>query len=241
MSLWMTRIALISGVLLAGLSSLTGFAQANELLKGKYLVAALQQGNNVIYLRHSATDSSTIDKNRTDLTQWTQQRNLSNQGREQARIIGRVIKALNIPIADVVSSPYCRCIETAQLAVGRTRTSADLAFAFAVPKPQAKRYGAALLKMLQKQPAAGQNNLVVAHSSNLKEANGMWPKPEGVTMIFRPSADGSIALIGRVEPQEWVSLAESVGVSIDLSPAAASPDMRPTWCGGQQLDAMHQR
>ena len=40
-------------------------------------------------------------------------------GREQARKIGEVFRAREVPIARVLSSPVCRCLDTARLAFGR--------------------------------------------------------------------------------------------------------------------------
>src|SRR5690606_25508400 len=78
------------------------------------LVHALQQGGYVLYLRHAITDRSRIDTDRINLPNCATQRNLSAEGREQARAIGRAVQALGIAVAEVLTSPYCRCIDTAQ-------------------------------------------------------------------------------------------------------------------------------
>jgi hypothetical protein len=49
----------------------------------------------------------------------------------------------------------------------------------------------------------GTNNIVVAHT-NLKEAAGIWPQPEGVAYIFQPQQNGDSWCEGG--PEEWSSL-----------------------------------
>ena len=50
--------------------------------------------------------------------------------------------------------------------------------------------------------------MIISHTANLKEAAGIWPKPEGVAIIFRPRADGGFDPIARVLPGEWPGLAQ---------------------------------
>ena len=46
------------------------------------------------------------------------QRNLSDEGRAHARQVGEAFRAQGVPVAQVLSSPWCRCLETARLAFG---------------------------------------------------------------------------------------------------------------------------
>jgi len=50
-----------------------------------------------------------------ELTQCQTQRNLSEQGRQQAIEIGDKLRELGITDAEVFSSEWCRCLETAEL------------------------------------------------------------------------------------------------------------------------------
>jgi len=43
-----------------------------------------------------------------------------------------------------------------------------------------------LNKLLAMQPSSGTNTVLVSHSSNLKEAADVWPKPEAVMAVFKP-------------------------------------------------------
>ena len=170
------------------------------------LVQKLQKGGYVIYIRHATTDHNKVDQDGTNLKDCATQRNLSENGRQQARAIGTAISALNIPIGKVTSSPYCRCIDTATLAFGKAEISPDLAFSITKDEDDTKRLGESLQRMLATAPAANTNNVIVAHTSNLKTAAGIWPKPEGVAVIFEPLEGQRFFHIGKIGPDEWSEL-----------------------------------
>lgn len=211
---WTIRIIKVSAVLITVLLALSLPAQAEKPLEASRLVAALKQGGYIIYIRHAATDHSSTDTDRDDLRDWTHQRLLSDHGRNQSVVIGKAFRSLGIPVSQVISSPYCRSIETAKLAFGKATVSNDLAFSIGVAEKEAKRLAQALGKMLGTQPRAGANTVVVAHSANLKEAANIWPKPEGVAFIFKPLGNANFEMVGKVEPQQWAEFAEKMGVPI---------------------------
>ena len=47
------------------------------------------------------------------------QHNRTDAGRADAKRVGSVFQARAIPLSRVLSSPWCRCLETARLAFGR--------------------------------------------------------------------------------------------------------------------------
>jgi phosphohistidine phosphatase SixA len=175
----------------------------------KALVRALQKGGYVIYLRHAATDHARMDSDREDLSNCEKQRNLSAEGREQARTIGKAFTALGIKVTKVLTSPYCRCIDTGRLAFGEATVDAGLSFAISKDEAETQRLATALRKLLGTQPPEGGNIVLVSHTANLKEATGIWPKSEGVTHIFQPHADGGFLHIGEVLAEDWVELVRS--------------------------------
>lgn len=178
-------------------------------LDPKALVRALQNGGFVIYFRHAATDQSQPDSDRLDLKNCATQRNLSEKGREQARAIGKAFAALGIKVSKVMSSPYCRCIDTGKLAFGEVTIVPDLEFAISKSEPESKRLGAVLRTLLGTKPPSGTNTVLVAHTANLKEAAGIWPQPEGAAHVFEPQGDGRPLHVARVGPEEWPDLARA--------------------------------
>ena len=166
------------------------------------LVEALQAGGKIVYLRHAATDHSSKDVDRKDLQDCSKQRNLSAIGRQQAEDIGAAIKALKIPVGDVISSPYCRCKDTAQLALGKFTVNPDLQFSISKDRDESRRLGERLRQMMLEADSAMGNAFFVGHTSNLRDGLGVWPKPEGVAVIFARQ-DGKISFMGIIKPDDW--------------------------------------
>ena len=90
------------------------------------LVEQLKRGGLVLVLRHAATDQSKQDEDPVDLADCTTQRNLSADGRAQARAIGTGIKRLHLRIGRVLTSRFCRTRETARLTFGRGKVEPAL-------------------------------------------------------------------------------------------------------------------
>lgn len=167
------------------------------------LIDALRRGGYVIYFRHATTDPEQADTNDPKLGRCEAQRNLSADGRRMASEIGAAFKTLRIPVGKVVSSPYCRAVDTAMLAFGSHEVSDALYFAMGVGKTEREQQGLALRQMLATPPARGTNTVLVAHHANLKEATGIWPKREGEANVFRPRPDGGFDYLGEVSTGAW--------------------------------------
>ena len=87
--------------------------------------AALIKGGHVALIRHGNAPPGyggdppgfTIDDCKT-------QRNLDERGREQARVLGEAFRNHGVRVDRILSSPWCRCLETAHLmAVGPVEQS----------------------------------------------------------------------------------------------------------------------
>jgi phosphohistidine phosphatase SixA len=82
------------------------------------LWAALKQGGKAILLRHTHVD---IREGVGHLApgNCAEEVNLSSRGVEQAKRIGEAFRVHGIAVGEVLTSPYCRCIDTGKLAFGR--------------------------------------------------------------------------------------------------------------------------
>ena len=89
-------------------------------------VRLLRQGGVVLVMRH-ALAPGTFDPPEFKLDVCATQRNLSDEGRAQARRIGRWFARHQLKPTKVLSSPWCRCLDTAALAFGRVQPWAALA------------------------------------------------------------------------------------------------------------------
>lgn len=76
------------------------------------LAEAVRTKGTVILIRHALAPGFGDPAN-FSLTQCATQRNLSNEGRRQARAIGLALKQAGLEPSPVWSSPWCRCLDTA--------------------------------------------------------------------------------------------------------------------------------
>jgi len=170
------------------------------------ILPELQKGGYVIYFRHMSTEHSQEDQRPVDLNDCKSQRPLSSKGQQQADKVGSAFRRLKIPLESVTTSPFCRCKETARRAFGEFKVSMQLYFAMGLTREQKTVKGGQLRDMLSRPTSRGKNRIIVAHTANLQEATGYWPKPEGVAYIFKPQKDSEYQVIGKVEPETWVKL-----------------------------------
>jgi broad specificity phosphatase PhoE len=188
----------------------TGPARADDkpLAELTSVLSELRQGGFVIYFRHAATEQTGVTDEMADLTRCETQRNLSPEGRAQAAEIGQAIKVLGIPVGTVAASPFCRTRDTAQLAFERVALNQDLYFVISTDAGETKRLADSLRRMLATPPAKGTNNVLVSHSANLREAAGIFAKPEGAAYVFRPLPGGRFEAVARILPEDWAKVAK---------------------------------
>lgn len=98
--------------------TLLALAAAPLIARADELAAALKAGGCVIAFRH-ALAPGTFDPPEFRLGDCGTQRNLSDEGRAQARRMGAWFAQRGLVPAAVRSSPWCRCLDTARLAFGR--------------------------------------------------------------------------------------------------------------------------
>ena len=78
------------------------------------LATDLSDGQHVLLMRHADAPGYS-DPAGYQLNQCSTQRNLGEYGKKQAILIGEWLKNQGVTSADLVSSPWCRCIDTAKL------------------------------------------------------------------------------------------------------------------------------
>jgi phosphohistidine phosphatase SixA len=170
--------------------------------KDAALANALREGGVVLVMRHAMTENAT---DRVEvLGDCATQRNLSEEGREQARQIGRDIEALGVPVDEVLASPLCRTKETADLAFGDSAPLMALLSAGEEATPADDRRIRKLRAMAQSAPD-GSATVLVTHTGNI---GGAFDQSvlEGEVVVLR---DGKV--LGIVAPEDWKRLAEVAG------------------------------
>ena len=91
----------------------------------KNLIEKLDEGGKIIFIRHAYAPGSG-DPDNFNLNDCSTQRNLSEEGREQAKLIGKFFRENHIKVDKVLSSEWCRCKETAKIAFRNFSTNSFL-------------------------------------------------------------------------------------------------------------------
>jgi broad specificity phosphatase PhoE len=162
------------------------------------LLAQLRRGGNLILMRHAATTPGTGDPDGFVLDQCGTQRNLSQAGRQDAVRIGAALVRLGIPVGDVLSSRWCRCLDTAQLAFGRVTPAPLLDSMFgddAATKARKLRAAQAWLATL---PATA-NIVLVTHDVNIRALAGPYVE-QGAMVVASVGAAGALRVAGVWRP-----------------------------------------
>lgn len=170
------------------------------------LLQELRNGGYILYFRHTATDFSKNDDAMTSFEDCASQRNLTGQGRAQARAIGESIRALAIPVDKVIASPYCRTIETGKLIFGRAEKSDDVrGGAGTANSPE--RY-AGLRKLLSTSPPAGTNFAIASHGNPFHAVAGPPYLAEGEAAVVRPLGT-DFEIVARIRSERWSALQQA--------------------------------
>jgi hypothetical protein len=173
-------------------------------LQGPALLAALRGGGYIIYFRHTATDFGQNDERMTGYEACETQRNLTDAGRADARAIGAELRELRIPIGDVLASPYCRTMETAQLMFGRATATPAVRGGPAQTDTPA-RY-AALRELLATPVPAGSNVAIASHGNPYRAVAGGDYLAEGEAVVIEPRGTEGFRVVARVRKEAWKGL-----------------------------------
>ena len=175
-------------------------------LDGAALVGALRGGGYTLYFRHTATDFSQDDRGMTTYGECATQRNLSEAGRTQAREIGEAIRALALPVGEVLASPFCRTMETGRLMFGRAEPS-TVVRGYEGTNAAGADY-TRLVALLSSAPAAGTLRMVTSHGNPFRAIAGPPHLEEGEAAVLKP-AEAGFVVVARIRRGEWAALAAS--------------------------------
>ncbi|MFO7576496.1 MAG: histidine phosphatase family protein [Pelovirga sp.] len=158
---------------------------------------ALRSGEAVALIRH-ALAPGTGDPSGFQLEDCATQRNLSEEGRRQARQIGTAFRENGITSAQVWSSRWCRCLETARLLeLGPVEPTPSLDSFFNQPGRGPAQ--TATLRELLSRRHEGPPRVLVTHQVNITGLTGIVPG-SGDMVVVRPTADGDLRVMGRLAP-----------------------------------------
>src|SRR3954462_5403884 len=147
---------------------------------------ALREGGMVALLRH-AQAPGTGDPPGFRLGDCSTQRNLSSEGREQARRIDAQFTANHIPIERVLSSEWCRCLETARLAFGDRVEPFPALNSFFSKQDVEGAQTRAVRALVEGLRAHAGVLVLVTHQLNSTSLTGLFPA-DGEILVLRPRA-----------------------------------------------------
>lgn len=154
---------------------------------------ALRAPGSVVVVRHSFAPGA-FDPADARLDDCSTQRNLDDSGRAQAGRLGEAFRQHGITVGRVLSSPRCRCLDTARLAFGKAERwdvlqgalrDTELRRRLLIPVRQAVAEHRDALPLV-----------LVTHGLVITDLTGLDIKM-GAFVVLRRSADGAHAVAGQ--------------------------------------------
>ena len=159
----------------------------------KNLINHLEDGEKLIFIRHAFAPGNG-DPNNFNLNDCSTQRNLNEEGREQAKNIGQFFKKNNIQIEKVISSEWCRCKETAQIAFKKFSTKKFLNSFYNSKFAKNRNKQVKELSNYVKEFNSKKNLILITHYVLISEVLGYAPSSGEIVV-----SDKNFNVIGSIE------------------------------------------
>jgi phosphohistidine phosphatase SixA len=157
----------------------------------------LKKPGHIVLLRHSNAPGSQAESNDMDFKNCAIQRNLDGEGRAQAARIGDEFRKHKISKARLVSSQFCRAIDTATLMkLGPVTQQAFLNLVYLADIPAMREAGSKSRAFMKTIPA-NQLTVLVTHVANIKAIAGAnLDSGEMAVVHFDPA--GEVVVDGKI-------------------------------------------
>jgi len=149
-----------------------------------------------ILMRH-AIAPGTGDPAGFTLGDCSTQRNLSEEGRAQARRIGDRLREAGVAIDTVLASQWCRSTETAELLEFGPVMAAPELNSFFADRSKGAAQTDALKARLAELDAAGRKAALVSHQVNITALTGIYPA-SGEIVVIALGEGGDVTVEGRI-------------------------------------------
>src|SRR5215475_947225 len=149
--------------LVLSLAMSAGQALADE----EQVWAALKQGGKIVLLRHTHVEIRE-GIGRLAPGDCAEEVNLSPRGVKQAKQIGEAFRVHGVAVGEVLTSPYCRCIDTGKLAFGHATPVRYLMPPGVVSDSQAKLNREQVLQELRDHHSSS-NLVMITHDLNISD------------------------------------------------------------------------
>jgi phosphohistidine phosphatase SixA len=124
--------------------------------------------------------------------------NLSDDGRAQSQRLKAMLDKAGIEFDAVLTSPFCRARDTAQLAFGRATVEPHLTALELGTQAQGQARTQAITELLARNAGKG-NVALVTHRPNI-DALTMELVEEGEAVVAKIQPGGALDVIGRIKP-----------------------------------------
>lgn len=159
------------------------------------LWSLLRQGGQVVLIRHGLTTPGVGDPAGMKMEDCASQRNLSDEGRREAQLLGKAMRQHQVPVGTLLSSPWCRCLETARIVFGKdAQVHAALGNLFGRPERLVSQVEA--LKKLIAERAGRGNLFLVTHGSTVLALTDV--SPATAEMVVLTPSPGGFRYAGRL-------------------------------------------
>jgi phosphohistidine phosphatase SixA len=187
---------MLHGVLLSILGLMMGVVSSPTSADEPLALSALNQPGRVLILRHASAPGFS-DPPQFRIGDCSTQRNLDADGRLQARRLGERLRAAGIVRARVLSSQWCRCLETAKLLdLGPVEALPALNSFFQRPAAREPTL-LALGQFLAGLPTSGEPVILVTHQV-VVDALISGTTPAGGGSIFQLNGSAAPFWLGRI-------------------------------------------
>jgi phosphohistidine phosphatase SixA len=161
------------------------------------LFDALRAGRAAALIRH-ALAPGVGDPAEFRIDDCATQRNLSPEGRDQAHALGARLRAEGITQAEIHSSQWCRCLETARLLGLGPVTELPALNSFFGDRTSEPEQTAELISFLrQERPTSPL--ILVTHQVNIRALTGQSTRSGEIILVALPFA-GESSVLGRIPP-----------------------------------------
>ena len=159
----------------------------------KNLINQLEDGGKLIFIRHAYAPGNG-DPTGFNLNDCSTQRNLSEEGRKQAQRIGEFFIKNKIEIDKVLTSEWCRCKETAQIAFKKYLTNSFLNSFYSAKLSKNKDKQVEAFNDYIKNLESKKNLILVTHYVFISEVLNYGPSSGEIVV-----SDKNLNIIGSIE------------------------------------------
>lgn len=191
---------------LAGLGFAVALLMAPGAVFAQSVLDLLKTPGHIAFMRHAWAPFEGAPKEGGKLPEQLgsceTQRNLDDKGRADARRIGELFRSRGISYDKVYTSKWCRCVETAELIMGRKVENNPLINSYYTSPDKATRAPAQLaaLKRFINETLAGTDRaLMITHGSLISDLAGI-DTGETEIVVVKADGKGGIIVVGHGVP-----------------------------------------